>query len=62
MKRLMDIVISCIMLILLSPIYLIIAILVWLNLGRPVLSKQRYPGMNEKLFTLYRFKNHGAFA
>ncbi len=56
MKRLMDIVISCIMLISLSPIYLIIAILVWLNLGTPVLSKQRYPGMNEKLFTLYRFK------
>lgn len=56
MKRLIDVIISCLMLILLSPIYLIITILVFFDLGCPVIYKQRYPGLNEKPFTLYRFK------
>lgn len=60
MKRLIDVIISCLMLILLSPMYLMIAILVFFDLGWPIIYKQRYPGLNEKLFTLYRFKtmNH----
>ena len=56
MKRMMDIIISCLMLFILSPIYLLIGILVFFDLGWPVIYKQRYPGLNEKLFTLYRFK------
>lgn len=56
MKRMMDIIISCLMLIVLFPIYLLIGILVFFDLGWPVIYKQRYPGLNEKLFTLYRFK------
>lgn len=56
MKRMMEIMISFLMLIALSPIYLLIGILVFFDLGWPVIYKQRYPGLNEKLFTLYRFK------
>ena len=56
MKRMMDIMISFLMLTVLSPIYLLIGILVFFDLGWPVIYKQRYPGLNQKLFTLYRFK------
>ena len=51
MKRMMDIMISFLMLTVLSPIYLLIGILVFFDLGWPVIYKQRYPGLNQKLFT-----------
>lgn len=56
MKRFIDVIISCLMLVFLSPIYLLISVLVFFDLGWPVLYKQRYPGLDEQLFTLYRFK------
>ena len=56
MKRLIDVIISCLMLILLSPMSLMIAILVFFDLGWPIIYKQRYPGLNEKLLRCYRLK------
>lgn len=55
-KRFLDIVLSFIGLIILSPVLLIIAILVRVKLGKPVLFKQKRPGLNEKIFTLYKFR------
>ena len=55
-KRLLDIVLSGVALILLSPILLIVAVLVRIKLGSPVLFKQERPGKNEKIFTLYKFR------
>ena len=55
-KRFLDIFISLISLIILSPILLIIAILVRINLGSPIVFKQERPGKNEKVFTLYKFR------
>lgn len=55
-KRPMDIVLSLIALIVLSPIMLIIAILVKIKLGSPVIFKQKRPGLNEKIFTMYKFR------
>lgn len=43
-------------LIILSPIMLITAILVRFKLGTPVLFKQERPGLNENIFTLYKFR------
>lgn len=40
----------------LSPLLLIIALLVRINLGSPVIFKQQRPGLNEKIFTLYKFR------
>jgi len=40
----------------LSPVLLIIALLVRLKLGRPVIFRQERPGLNEKIFTLYKFR------
>ena len=55
-KRILDFTLSLIALICLSPILLIVAILVRINLGSPVIFKQKRPGKNEKIFTLYKFR------
>lgn len=55
-KRLMDIFLSLIGLIVLSPVLLVVAILIRLKLGSPVIFKQERPGLNEKIFTLYKFR------
>jgi len=55
-KRPMDFVLSLIAMIILSPIYLILAILVRVKLGRPIIFKQERPGLNEKIFILYKFR------
>jgi len=43
-------------LIILSPLLLVIAILVRIKLGSPVIFKQPRPGLNEEIFTLYKFR------
>ena len=43
-------------LIILMPLMIIIAILVRIKLGSPVIFKQERPGKNEKIFTLYKFR------
>ena len=55
-KRLLDIVISGTGLICLSPVLLVLAILVRTRLGSPVIFKQERPGLNEKIFTLKKFR------
>lgn len=55
-KRPMDFILSLGALIVLSPVLLLIAVLVRLKLGGPVIFKQRRPGLNEKIFTLYKFR------
>lgn len=55
-KRAQDLFLSLIALLVLSPIILIIAILVKLKLGGPVLFIQRRPGINKKIFSMYKFR------
>lgn len=55
-KRVLDFLLSLIAIIVLSPILLIVAILVRVKLGSPVIFKQKRPGKNEKIFTLYKFR------
>lgn len=56
-KRLLDILLSSIAMILLFPIYLIIAIYVAINMGRPVLFGQERIGKGERPFKLYKFRS-----
>lgn len=56
MKRLFDIGCVIVMLILLSLFIVIIAILVRINLGSPIIFKQIRPGKHGKPFTLYKFR------
>jgi sugar transferase EpsL len=55
-KRLFDIFFSSILIFLLSPILLIIALLVRIFLGSPILFIQLRPGLDEKPFYLYKFR------
>lgn len=56
-KRFLDFILSLIAIVLLSPIYLIIAILVRVKLGSPVIFMQERPGKNEKIFSMYKFRS-----
>ncbi len=55
-KRPIDFILSLLAIIVLSPVLLVVAILVRTKLGSPVLFKQKRPGLNEKIFTLYKFR------
>lgn len=55
-KRPMDFILSLIAIIILSPFLLAVAFLVRMKLGSPVIFKQKRPGLNEKIFTLYKFR------
>lgn len=55
-KRSMDFTLALLALIILSPVLLITAILVRIKLGSPVIFKQARPGLNEKIFNLYKFR------
>ena len=56
-KRFLDFTLSLIAIILLSPIYLIVAILVRVKLGSPVIFKQKRPGKDERIFKMYKFRS-----
>lgn len=56
MKRPMDIILSLVAIILLSPVFLVVSILVRWKLGSPVLFKQKRPGLYEEVFTMYKFR------
>lgn len=56
LKRVLDILISGIGLICISPVLLVLAILVRIKLGSPIIFRQERPGLNEKIFTLKKFR------
>ena len=56
-KRLLDILLSGCALIVLSPVLLVVAILVRLKLGSPVIFCQERPGRGEKIFKMYKFRS-----
>ncbi|PQD96167.1 sugar transferase [Pradoshia eiseniae] len=55
-KRPMDFILSLIAIFVLSPVFIIVAILVRMKLGSPILFKQERPGLNEKIFKMYKFR------
>ena len=57
LKRLLDVFFSFILIIVLAPLLVIVAVLTRLLLGTPILFKQKRPGLNEKVFTIYKFRS-----
>lgn len=55
-KRFLDFTLSLIAIIILSPIYIIVAILIRIKLGSPVIFCQERPGKDEKVFKMYKFR------
>ena len=56
-KRILDIVASLLAIILLSPVYLIVALMVRVKLGSPVLFRQKRPGKDGVIFGMYKFRS-----
>lgn len=55
-KRLFDVAIAVLALLLIGPIMIVIAIVIRLKLGSPILFRQIRPGLNAKPFTIYKFR------
>ena len=56
-KRFLDFTLSLIAIIILSPVFIIVAILVKIKLGSPVIFTQERPGKDEKIFKMYKFRS-----
>ena len=56
LKKIVDFVLSLLGLLILLPIYLVIIFLIKINLGSPIFFKQERPGLNEKIFNIYKFR------
>jgi lipopolysaccharide/colanic/teichoic acid biosynthesis glycosyltransferase len=56
-KRIFDVIAALAALIILSPVFFIVAVLIRSNLGKPIIFKHQRPGKDEKLFTLYKFRS-----
>ena len=55
-KQLFDKVLALILIILFSPIYVIVAILILVKMGSPILFRQKRPGLDGKIFGIYKFR------
>lgn len=55
-KRLFDVVVSCTLLLMLAPALLMLAAVIGIKLGSPVLFKQVRPGLRGQPFTMYKFR------
>ena len=56
-KRVFDILLSCISLLILSPVIIGIWIAVRVKLGSPAIFRQRRPGLKGRIFTIYKFRS-----
>ena len=58
-KRAMDIFCALVLLIVLSPIFLLVSFLILISMGRPIVFKQERPGLHEQPFMLLKFRTMG---
>jgi len=55
-KSLFDRGLASILIILFFPLYIIVAILILLKMGSPILFRQQRPGLHEEIFGIYKFR------
>jgi len=55
-KRIADVAASAVALVVLSPVFAVVALAVRLALGSPVIFRQQRPGKDGRIFTLYKFR------
>jgi len=56
LNRLFDVIVSLLLLIIFSIPMLVIATMILLNMGSPVIFKQKRPGLHGKVFSIYKFR------
>ena len=57
LKRVLDVIASAVGLIVLSPVFAVVALLVRTRLGSPVIFRQERPGLGGRIFTVYKFRS-----
>ena len=55
-KRFFDFIFSLVLLFILFPLLTIISVCVYIKMGNPIFFKQKRPGKNKRIFTLYKFR------
>ena len=55
-KRIFDIFLALFLFIFISPIFVIVGFLILIFMGKPIIFKQERPGLNSKLFTIFKFR------
>jgi lipopolysaccharide/colanic/teichoic acid biosynthesis glycosyltransferase len=56
MKRLFDFLLASVLLILFSPLFILVSLLIFFKMGQPILFRQLRPGYKEKIFGIYKFR------
>jgi len=56
-KRVFDLILTILGLLLIAPLLLVVAVLIRLSLGKPIIFRQQRPGFNNRLFTVYKFRS-----
>ncbi len=56
MKRVFDFILAFVLIVLFSPLYLIVSVLILVKMGSPILFRQQRPGYREKIFGIYKFR------
>lgn len=56
MKNLFDKTLALFLIILFSPIYIVLSLLIFFKMGSPILFRQKRPGYKEKIFGIYKFR------
>lgn len=56
MKNLFDKTLALFLIILFSPIYIVVSLLIFFKMGSPILFRQQRPGYKEKVFGIYKFR------
>ncbi|WWW10877.1 undecaprenyl phosphate N,N'-diacetylbacillosamine 1-phosphate transferase [Arcobacter cryaerophilus gv. pseudocryaerophilus] len=55
-KNLFDRILALFLIILFSPIYIVLSLLIFFKMGSPILFRQQRPGYKEKIFGIYKFR------
>ena len=55
-KRIFDIFLALLLFIFMSPIFVIVGFFILIFMGKPIIFKQERPGLNGKLFTIFKFR------
>ncbi|WP_164469651.1 undecaprenyl phosphate N,N'-diacetylbacillosamine 1-phosphate transferase [Aliarcobacter cryaerophilus] len=56
LKNLFDKTLALFLIILFSPIYIIVSLLIFFKMGKPIFFRQKRPGYKEKIFGIYKFR------
>lgn len=55
-KTLFDKTLALLLIILFFPFYIVVSVAILVKMGRPIIFKQKRPGLDDKVFSIYKFR------